>query len=159
MYRIKICEHIYIGSTGDFKQRKVEHKRCFFNATRKEHNLKLYQTIRENGGWECAEIVPIEEYECETKTQAHIREEYWRREYNAQMNTRRAHLTREERIDYFRDYATEYNAAHREELNNYAREKIQCECGMTYCRGSKSSHLKTKKHADFIAAQQQNIIV
>jgi len=154
MYRIKICEHIYIGSTGDFKQRKVEHKRCFFNATRKEHNLKLYQTISENGGWECAEIVPIEEYECETKTQAHIREEHWRREYNAQLNTRRAHRTREEFVQEHRDQALEYYKANAEEIKIYKGEKIQCECGATICRSAKSSHQKSKKHTDLIAAQQ-----
>jgi len=159
MYRITICEHIYIGSTGDFKQRKIEHKRCFFNAIRKEHKLKLYQTIRENGGWECAEIVPIEEYECETKTQAHIREEHWRREYNAQMNMIRAHRTREEFVQQHRDKATEYYKANVEKIKIYKGEKIQCECGATVSRSNKSNHNKTKNHTDLIAAQQQNITV
>jgi len=159
IYKITIADYTYIGSTRDWQQRQAAHKHHFFNAKSPKHNYKLYQTIRENGGWDAIEKSPIEEYDCDGPIQAHIREEHWRREYNAQMNTRRAHQTREERIDYNRDYSSEYNAAHREELNNRAREKIQCECGVTHNRGCKSSHNKTKKHADFIAAQQQNITV
>jgi len=159
LYKITIADYTYIGSTRDWQQRQYSHKSDCLNANSLKYNLKLYQTIRENGGWDAIEKSPIEEYECNGPIQARIREEHWRREYNAQMNTRRAHRTREERNDYNRDYRHEYNAAHREEKNNRAREKIQCECGMTYCRGHKSKHNKTKKHADFIAAQQQNITV
>jgi hypothetical protein len=159
IYKITIADYTYIGSTRDWQQRQMSHKHNFFNANSRAHNYKLYQTIRENGGWDAIEKSPIEEYECDGPIQAHIREEHWRREYNANMNAYRAHQTREERIDYCRDYRHEYNAAHREELNNRAREKIQCECGATICRSAKSTHLKSKKHTDLIAAQQQNITV
>ena len=154
LYKITIADYTYIGSTRDWIQRQYRHKSDCLNANSPAHNLKLYQTIRENGGWDAIEKSPIEEYECDGPVQARIREEHWRREYNAQMNAIRAHRTEEQRIDYNRDYATEYNAAHREEINNRARAPIQCECGMTHCRNSKSRHIKSKKHADFIAAQQ-----
>jgi len=157
LYKICIADYTYIGSTRDWIQRQRNHKSNFFNANRPAYNYKLYKTIRENGGWDAIEKSPIEEYECDGPVQAHIREEHWRREYNAQMNSRRAHLTREERNDYNRDYRHEYNAAHREEIKIQQGEKIQCECGVTYCRGGKSRHIKSKKHADFIASQQQNL--
>ena len=158
MYKICIADYTYIGSTKDWQQRQANHKSSFFNANNPAHNYKLYQTIRDNGGWYAIEKSPIEEYECDGPIQAHIREEYWRREYNAQMNARRAHRTEEEHIQEKRDYNTEYNAAHREEAKIYSAEKIQCECGVIHCRSVKSKHLQSKKHADRIAAQQQENI-
>ena len=159
LYKITIADYTYIGSTKDWQQRQWTHKHRFFNANSPAYNYKLYQTIRDNGGWDAIEKTPIEEYECDGPVQAHIREEHWRRFYNAQMNMRRAHRTEEEHIQENRDYLTEYRAAHREELNSSAREKIQCECGITHCRAGKSTHLKSKKHTDRLAALQQNITV
>ena len=43
-------ELLYIGSTSNFTQRKHQHKSNCRNDNGKEYNLKLYQTIRENGG-------------------------------------------------------------------------------------------------------------
>ena len=144
LYKITIADYTYIGSTRDWIQRQRNHKSNCLNAKSPAHNLKLYQTIRENGGWDAIEKSPIEEYECNGPIQARIREEHWRREYNAQLNMMRAHLTREERNDYNRDHAT---------------EKIQCECGVTHSRNNKSRHYKSKNHADFIASQQNITIV
>jgi hypothetical protein len=139
IYKISIADYTYIGSTVDWKQRQIRHKCNFFNPNHHNRNIKLYQTIRENGGWDAIEKSPIEEFECDGATQAHIREEHWRREYDAQLNMRRAHQTIEERAQYRRD------------KNN---QKIQCECGAIISPYSKYSHLRTKKHADNLAAQQ-----
>lgn len=44
-----------------------------------------------------------------------------------------------------------YYQDHKEQIKEKAKEKIVCDCGghFTYC--SKSQHLKTKKHLNFIA--------
>jgi len=174
IYKISIADYIYIGSTRDLKQRKIEHKYGFSKENNKSHNLKLYQTIRENGGWDCIDISPVEEYECETTQQAHIREEFWRREYNAQLNSRKAHRTREEYAQGHRNQAKAYYAANREtaikqKAEYYAtnketilerqKEKIQCECGATIRKVAKNRHIKTKRHIDRIAEQQNNLII
>jgi len=153
LYKICIADYTYIGSTRDWIQRQRNHKSDFFNANRPAYNYKLYKTIRENGGWDAIEKSPIEEYDCDGPIQAHIREEHWRREYNAQMNTRRAHRTREEFVQDIHNRNVSDKAKKRQ------AEKIQCECGMTHTRSNKSTHLKSKKHTDLIAAQQQNITV
>lgn len=88
IYKISIANQCYIGSTKDLKQRKKCHKDRWNKGTE-----KIYEFIRANGGWDKIEIIPIEEYECEGLLQARIREEYWRREYNAELNTRRAFTT------------------------------------------------------------------
>ena len=87
--------YIYIGSTKDFKQRKAAHRKTCNNINPR-YNLKIYQMIRENGGWDCCDMVPIEEIECDNYLQARIREEYWRKEYNANMNTIKAYTRIEE---------------------------------------------------------------
>jgi len=211
IYIIMIADYTYIGSTRDFKQRKIRHKHNFFNDTCKAYNRKLYQSIRENGGWDVVEIKPIEEFECETSVQARIREQFWVREYNATLNMIRAHRTEEEHKqsqrehtakymaanpeynaeyraahpEYYREYNAEYRAAHPEyyaeyyaanrdaikqkakeryaancdAIKQHQREKIQCDCGATICRGSKSNHLRTKRHTDRLAEQQQNLAI
>ena len=70
-------DFIYIGSTKDFKNRKYQHKSACINQTDKQHYYQLYQFIRENGGWDNFNMNPIEICECETKTHARIREQFW----------------------------------------------------------------------------------
>ena len=75
-------EYTYVGSTTNFIERKNLHKsRC--SITNKNNYYKLYQTIRENSGWENWTMVQIEEYPCNNKREAECREEYWRVELNA----------------------------------------------------------------------------
>lgn len=158
----------------DWKQRQATHKYNFFNLKSLAHNLKLYETIRANGGWDAIEKTPIEEYECDGTTQAHIREEHWRREYDAQLNMKRAHRTEEEHRQYNNEYLAEYRTknrvaynaaavvfynANRDTINQRKSEKIRCECGATICRGEKARHLRSKRHSDNLAEQQQNIML
>ena len=44
----------------------------------------------------------------------------------------------------------EYKEKNAEKIAQRAAEKIKCECGTIISRGSKSKHLKTKKHKDII---------
>jgi len=104
IYKIEINDYKYIGSTRNFTQRKASHKTSCLYESQKGYNRLVYRTIRENGGWNCCTIVPVKEIEVESKTQAHIAEEATRIEYNAQMNTRRAHITEEEDRQYNKDY-------------------------------------------------------
>ena len=48
-------EQFYIGSTNDFNNRKKGHKVDY-----KRSNHKLYNYIRNNGGWDCFNIVVLE---------------------------------------------------------------------------------------------------
>jgi hypothetical protein len=139
IYKISIAGEDYIGSTRDLKQRKATHKSDCYNQNRIAYTIKLYQHIRDNGGWDCCDITPVEEFECETKQQALIREEYWRREYKAMLNMQQA-------------YITEGEKKHNQKIKNETRCSIKnnCECGGKYSIHNKSLHLKTKLHQDFI---------
>ena len=110
IYKIQIKDYIYIGSTKNFTIRKASHKRDCNNGK----DFLVYNTIRENGGWECCTIVPIREVEVETVLQAHIIEEEERVKYNAQMNAIRAYRTEEEKLSYV-NYWREENKEKRAE--------------------------------------------
>jgi hypothetical protein len=142
MYKITIGDYKYIGSTKDFKQRKIRHKSNCINNNDKNYNCKVYQMIRESGGWDKCEITPIEEYECETSIQAHIREEYWRRLYDPILNSRLAYLSEEEKKE----------KDHIRACTNYT-----CECGGKYTHQNKTIHERTKKHQDYLANNNVSI--
>lgn len=135
MYRISIKDFIYIGSTKDFKQRKISHKSVCYNEISKKYNLKIYEIIRQNGGWDNCEMVPIEEYNCETKLQAIMREEQLRIQYNANMNTQRAYISDE-------DFSNEQK--------EIKCKKYDCDCGGKYTYANLAKHKLTKKHLDYL---------
>jgi len=131
IYKIQINDYIYIGSTKQFAVRKATHKRCCNNG----RDIFVYNTIRENGGWDCCSMVPIREVEVETKLQARIIEEEERVKYNAQMNAIRVYRTEEERIADNKEQKVLYRQseagkakyklwveANRETINEYHRK-------------------------------------
>jgi hypothetical protein len=75
---------IYVGHTTDFIKRKCGHKSMCNNNKK---NLKIYKTIRENGGWENWEMVEIEKYPCNNGGEARARERYWIVGLNCSMNS------------------------------------------------------------------------
>ena len=87
---IKDC---YVGSTSNFKVRKCDHKRLSSDENSK---FKIYETIRNNGGWNNWSMLPIAEYKEISVIQARIKEEEQRVLLNASMNSRAAFRTEEE---------------------------------------------------------------
>ena len=63
-------KNIYVGHTTDFEVRKNSHK----NSS-KYSNLKIYKTIRENGGWDNWDMIEIAKYICKDKCEARIKEQ------------------------------------------------------------------------------------
>ena len=68
---------LYVGATTNFKQRKGQHKRRCCNPNDKSHHLKVYQFIRENGGWNNWNMILVEQYPCENQLESNKRERYW----------------------------------------------------------------------------------
>ena len=46
------CNHVYIGHTNDYNKRKKDHMHACNDAKHKYHNNKLYQYMREYGGFD-----------------------------------------------------------------------------------------------------------
>jgi hypothetical protein len=110
---------IYIGSTKDFKNRKYQHKKTWNNENFKEYNIQLYQFIRGNGGWENFEMNPIEILECESKTHARIREQYWIELKKANLNKVRAYRTKEQAKKYNKEKTSEYREKNQDKIKDY----------------------------------------
>lgn len=77
----------YVGSTTNFRIRKYRHKFNCCIETAKEYNMKIYQFIRANGGWDNWTMVLIETYPTTTSLELFKRERYWCDEFKSNLNT------------------------------------------------------------------------
>ena len=84
---------VYVGSTTNLKTRKNQHKNASININNKVHHLKLYENIRNHGGWDCWKMIVICEYPCDNKRQAELEEDKYMMELKAYLNTNRASRT------------------------------------------------------------------
>lgn len=124
IYKITLLnnpEYLYIGSTKNFINRKYFHYHFFNNDKKKIYNCKLYSTIRDNGGWDNVEMSPIEEFECENKTQALIKERFYYETLKANLNTVKPYITKDEKIQQKKEYREE-NKEHLKEKEKEWRE-------------------------------------
>jgi hypothetical protein len=108
IYRF-ICNDIniintYVGSTTDWNNRKRQHKCNCINLSVKQHNLKMYQIMRENGGWDNWNMILIENYPCNSRREAEQREQYWKEHYNDDMGMNDATLNNKKRLDKHKKY-------------------------------------------------------
>ena len=148
IYIITINDNIYIGSTLNLKKRFETHKKMY----NKKSTRKLYECICLNGGWHNIKYEIIEELDCESTVEARIREEYWRCFYNANMNTRKAHVTEEELKERIKEKNERNNP-----INNPKRDQttIFCNCGGHYLTFNEKNHLKSKMHNNFLKVGNQ----
>lgn len=170
-------EYTYIGSTQNFTRRKCEHKTNCNNPNKHIHNIKLYTTIRENGGWINWCIKPLEEFICETKQQGHIREQYWVDLKKSKLNMIKAYISEEDVKKRIKDYRIEnadktkewskewreknaekikadkakYQIENKERISIKRKTKYTCECGSELTKRNKSQHEKTLKHKNYVS--------
>ena len=111
---------LYIGSTTDFTTRKCGHKHDCNNDKRKHYNFKVYQMIRENGGWDNWEMLEIEKYPCNNNNEARTRERFWYEELHASMNTLRPIVSVEEIKEEVKEHKKEYRS--RPEVKEHIKE-------------------------------------
>ena len=78
---------VYVGHTTNFDKRKTQHKINCKNDNNKHYNLKVYQMIRQNGGWEMFKMIEVEKYPCADRREAERRENEVMKELRASMNT------------------------------------------------------------------------
>ena len=77
----------YVGHTIDFRKRKNHHKTTCNNDKDTNHNLILYQFIRENGGWGNWNMIIIETRSCKDSLEAKSIEREFVEKLNATLNT------------------------------------------------------------------------
>ena len=125
---LNICD-VYVGSTTDFIRRKRQHKTICNNEKDKSHNLKVYQTIRQNGGWCNFSMVEIEKYNCNDSNEARARERYHYELLNTSLNTiypkrsmKEYYETKKEQI---KEYQKHYNEANKEKITEYKKQYVE----------------------------------
>ena len=162
----------YVGHTINMTKRKYQHKFRCHNEKDKSYNYKIYQIIRENGGWENWSMLLVEKFPCKDNHEACRREREIYEELGAKMNTIRPYRTQEERKkgdkqyskqyyqdhkeehkehyqdhkEYHKEYRKLYYQDHKEEIAEKIKEKIQCEyCAKQLQKGNMPRHRKTCK--------------
>ena len=117
---------LYVGHTTNFTKRKNCHKSCCNNENNSKHNQKLYQMMRENGGFDMFRMIEIEKYPCNDKREAEKRENDIMKELKAILNTINSYVSEEEKKKYQSDYSKEYYEANKEKIignvKNYCKE-------------------------------------
>ena len=80
---------VYIGQTTNFINRKAVHKiRCNHNNNPKYY-YKIYECMRNNGGFNNWDIIKLENYNCNNLKEAINREKYYMNLLNPTLNKRR----------------------------------------------------------------------
>ena len=169
-------EHVYVGSTMAFANRKYKHKGNCNNENSEKYNLKIYTTIRANGGWDNWRMVCIHQQEVDNKREAEQIEEQYRVELNGNMNTNRAFTNEEDAkelkkkrdnkyrennkekiINKVKEYAEknkekiseqkkEYREQNKVKISEHRKEKITCDCGCEITRHMLQRHKLSQKH-------------
>ena len=95
---------LYVGHTTNFTKRKSEHKSNLLNSNTKAYNFKVYQMIRDNGGWDMFRMIEIKQFQCSNKREAEAEEDRIMRELKATLNNNRAFVSDQDKKDDNKSY-------------------------------------------------------
>ena len=106
----------YVGHTTNFTERKACHKqRC--NNT----DYKLYQIIRDNGGFDNWKMIEIESRLVKDKREAERIEQEWIEKFEVDMNKKRA-FGKKDATEYFKEYYEKHREQKITYITQYAQE-------------------------------------
>jgi hypothetical protein len=116
----------YVGRTASFGPRVNQHKTCCSNQNSNNYKYKLYEKIRENGGWDNWDVKQIEtiDHDCFDTSAAREREAFWFHELKPTLNNNTPNQSHKESCKiwfkknptYFHDYSVEYYAKNKESI-------------------------------------------
>ena len=78
---------VYVGHTTNFVQRKYAHKQTCINEKSSSYKCKLYDVIRNNGGWNNWNMEIINFFNCKDHYEARIKEQEYFVSLNANLNS------------------------------------------------------------------------
>ena len=143
--------NIYIGSSVNMTTRMSSHKSDCNNVLSKKYNLKIYQIIRLNGGWDNWSMVLIEYYPCHNNLEATLREQYYTQVLNSDLNLRvPGALNSVGRVEYHKRFGKQYRELNREKIRTKLNVKFTCECGGCYTYVNRTAHCNTTKHHKYM---------
>jgi len=116
----------YVGRTSCFATRVQQHCTCCNNLHSNNYDYKVYQTIRDKGGWTNWEIKEIEtvDHDYFDTSLARQREAFWFNELKANLNNNVPNQSHKESCKmwnkknptYFHDYGVEYYNKNKETI-------------------------------------------
>jgi len=127
IYKLEHIENedlVYVGHTTSWDEHKYQHKSRCNNEKDKKFNLKVYQMIRDNGGWDCFQMLEVEKYPCKDKREAEKRETEIMKELKPCMNTIKSFLSDEEMKQYYKNNKETIKEKRREHYEKY-KEKFK----------------------------------
>ena len=163
-------DHLYLGSTKDFKKRKRLHK---YHSKRETNTSKLYTAIRSYGGFLNWTIEAVETGTCETIFEIRSRERFYLDQLQPSLNMCRPQASKEERRlyhienyeqnkgkikqyqfenkDKMKEYSRQYKIANKDKLKQYQSQYqsqiMHCDaCNCEILTHRKAGHNKGKKH-------------
>jgi len=169
-------ENVYIGSCCNFTRRKCGHKTVCNNPNYKNYNLKLYQIIRDNGGWDEWIMLKLHDFPCNEKYELNLEQrrviDLYKSKINIIVPTRTIKEWHEDNKDKINEYYKKYRDENKEKIKKYRdenkekikenakkyyeenkekiSEKITCECGSIVRKSDIAKHQKTLKHISFL---------
>lgn len=118
---------VYIGSTFNFTNRKSEHKK---KST--HHHYKIYQYIRENGGWDNFNMTLIERRICRDMLEARQYEQHLIEQHKSSLNTIKAfrketkkeadHLTYLKYAEQYKEKHNKYYTENEDTIKAYQKQ-------------------------------------
>ena len=170
----------YIGSSKCFEDRFYSHKSACNIKYSKNHNLCLYQFIRENGGWDNFDREILEYYPCKDEEELKLKEQEYISRFKPTLNTNNAYTSEEVKIEQkqkrYKKYretgqATKSERKYTEKLMNdperhqkkleykseWGKKPKFCEvCNLWTTNNMWYSHKKTKLHLENVEKSQDN---
>ena len=173
----------YVGHTTNFRERKTSHKVACNNEHNRDYHIKIYQIIRDNGGWDNWRMIEIEKRLVKDKREAERIEQEWIEKMEADMNSHKAfnvetakeimhqyyiknvdkykeqhHQYYIENISKIKEQHHQYWLKNADKIYEKAKEKITCECGCTIRQDSLIKHKKSPKHAKLMETKIASIV-
>lgn len=154
------CDDFYIGSTKNIIKRINAHKLSCYNTNNQKYNLKIYEIIRNNGGWEKWNVKVIDTIKNISKRQAQQKEEEWRQQLNPQLNIIKAYTTIEQKKEFQKDYKKKYREENKEKVkeqkhNEYINNREKYQESMKIYREENKEKLKEQKHNEYIKNREK----
>jgi len=143
----KDIKEAYVGSTKNFKQRKIIHKTACNEGNKSVNNsCNVYKFIRKNGGWDNWDMVKLESKVCKDIIERRAIERKYIEELEAPLNKRIPGRSKEEIKEYKKEYMKTYkwDTPH---SKTYYRQKYYCEeCEKELSKRNKHRHNKSARH-------------
>ena len=138
---------LYIGHTTNFVQRKSAHKQSCLNPKSANYKLKLYNVIRENGGWTNWQMDIIAHHHCKDHYEARTKEQEYFISYNATLNSIEP-MPRQKREDAVNRLSRASDCSAQLLCKNVNAKKFICEKCDFGCNNKRdyTRHISTNKH-------------